>query len=68
MISLFNVNHYQIDTSKFSNLLHDEIVTEFEHRFAEYVGAKYACSANSASSLLYLALLNEKTPNKFVVT
>ena len=56
MINLFHVNNYQIDTSKFSNLLHDSIVQEFEHHFAEYVGAKYACSANSASSLLFLAL------------
>lgn len=60
MIQLFNINHYDVDTSRFSNLLHDEIVTEFECRFAEYVGAKYACSANSASSLLFLALLNKK--------
>ena len=56
MIKLFNVNHYEIDTSRFSNLLHDEVVTDFEHKFAEYVGAKHACSANSASSLLFLAL------------
>ena len=56
MIKLFNVNHYKIDTSRFSNLLHDEVVTDFEHKFAEYVGAKHACSANSASSLLFLAL------------
>ena len=56
MINLFNINHYEIDTSRFSNLLHDEVVTDFEHKFAEYVGAKHACSANSASSLLFLAL------------
>jgi UDP-4-amino-4,6-dideoxy-L-N-acetyl-beta-L-altrosamine transaminase len=56
MIDLFHIPNYRIDTSKFSNLLHDNIVTEFEQEFAEYVGAKYACSANSASSLLYLSL------------
>jgi len=56
MINLFNINHYEIDTSRFSNLLHDEVVTDFEHKFAEYVGAKHACSANSASSLLFIAL------------
>jgi len=55
MINLFNINDYTIDTARFSNLLHDNIVTDFEKSFAEYVGAKYACSANSASSLIYLA-------------
>tara|TARA_Y100000296_G_C5173776_1_gene258808 strand:+ start:1279 stop:2199 length:921 start_codon:yes stop_codon:yes gene_type:complete len=61
MVNLFHINHYQINTSKFSNLLHDHIVQEFEHKFAEYVGAKYACSANSASSLLFLALCKLNT-------
>ena len=61
MISLFSINDYQIDTSKFSNLLHDPIVHKFEQSFAEYVGAKYACSANSASSLLFLSLVNLNT-------
>lgn len=57
MIELFNINNYSIDTSEFSNLLHDNVVTELEEEFAQYVGAKYACSANSASSLLFLSLL-----------
>jgi dTDP-4-amino-4,6-dideoxygalactose transaminase len=61
MINLFNINDYQIDTSKFSNLLHDSVVCEFEQAFAEYVGAKYACFANSASSLLFLSLLKYNT-------
>ena len=65
MIQLFNVNNYKIDTSKFNNLLHDSIVREFEDSFAEYVGAKYACSANSASSLIYLS--NIKCPCIFEV-
>ena len=56
MIQLFNIPSHKIDTSKFSHLLHGKVVEEFESRFAEYVGAKYACTANSASSLLYLAL------------
>ena len=60
MIKLFHINSHNIDTSKFSNLLHDEIVSEFEQNFANYVGAKYACSANSASSLLYLSLVTYK--------
>ena len=57
MINLFNIENYTIDTSKFENVLHGSIVNEFEEAFAEYVGAKYACSANSASSLLYLSML-----------
>ncbi len=56
MINLFNINNYQIDTAKLGNLLHGEVVEEFEQAFAEYVGAKYACFANSASSLIYLSL------------
>ena len=57
MINLFNINNYNIDTSHFSNLLHDNVVTDFEDEFADYVGARYACSANSASSLIFLSLM-----------
>ena len=42
-------------------MLHDSIVQEFECAFAEYVGAKYARSANSASSLIFLALNGLRT-------
>ena len=52
---LFNINNYKIDTGKFKNLLHD-FEDELEEKFANYVGAKYACIANSASSLLELCL------------
>jgi dTDP-4-amino-4,6-dideoxygalactose transaminase len=65
MINLFEVNDYKVDTSKFSNLLHDKIVREFEENFAAYVGAKYACSANSASSLICLS--NVKCPSIFEI-
>jgi len=61
MINLFNINNYVVDTSSFNNLLHGDIVCEFEQAFAEYVGAKHACFANSASSLLFLSLLKYKT-------
>lgn len=61
MINLFNINNYVVDTSSFNNLLHDEIVCEFEEAFASYVGAKHACFANSASSLLFLSLLKYNT-------
>ena len=61
MINLFNINNYLVDTSSFNNLLHGDIVCEFEQAFAEYVGAKHACFANSASSLLFLSLLKYNT-------
>ena len=59
MIHLFNINDNLIDTSKFSNLLHDDVVTEFEKKIADYVGAKYACSINSATNAIFLSLLNK---------
>ena len=52
---LFHINNYKIDTSKFDSLLHD-FEKELEEKFAEYVGAKYACISNSASSVLELCL------------
>ena len=55
MIPLFHINQYTIDTSKFSHMLHG-LEQELEGRFAEYVGAKYACAANSATSLITLAV------------
>lgn len=54
MIQLFSIPNHIIDTSKFTNLLHDKVVREFEERFAEYVGAKYAVSFNSATSAIFL--------------
>jgi len=59
VIELFNINNHIIDTSEFSNLLHDDIVVEFEKKIADYVGAKYACSVNSATNAIYLSLLNK---------
>ena len=58
MIQLFNVNKQVIDTSEFSNLLHDKNVIELEKKIAHYVGAKYACSINSATNAIFLSLLN----------
>ena len=54
--SLFNINNYKIDTSKFKHMLHD-LEDELSEKFANYVGAKYACVANSASSLIELSLM-----------
>jgi len=59
MIQLFNVNNHIIDTSEFSNLLHDDVVTRFEDKIAKYAGAKYACSINSATNAIFLSLLNK---------
>jgi dTDP-4-amino-4,6-dideoxygalactose transaminase len=61
MIPLFNIRSNIIDTSKFSNLLHDEVVLRFEKVIAEFVGAKYACGVNSATSAIFLSLLNKNT-------
>tara|TARA_B100001094_G_scaffold276301_1_gene284423 strand:- start:2815 stop:3735 length:921 start_codon:yes stop_codon:yes gene_type:complete len=59
MIQLFKVSNHNIDTSKFSNLLHDNVVGEFEKTIADYVGAKYACSINSATNAIFLSMLNK---------
>lgn len=54
MIKLFHQQDYIINTADFSHWLHDKVVTNFEERFAEYVGARYAVSFNSATSALFL--------------
>ena len=59
MIQLFNINSHNIDTSEFSNLLHDDCVEEFEKKIADYVGAKYACSINSATNAIFLSMLEK---------
>jgi len=61
MINLFNIPNHIIDTSKLGHLLHGEAVEKFETAFAEYVGASHACFANSASSLMYIALRSLNT-------
>ena len=60
MIQLFNINNHTIDTSEFSNLLHDDIVIQFEKKIAEYVGAKYACAVNSATNAIFLIMKMEE--------
>jgi dTDP-4-amino-4,6-dideoxygalactose transaminase len=59
MIPLFCINQYNISTYNYSSLLHDRIVTTFEKTIAEYVGAKYAVSLNSATNAIFLAMLNK---------
>ena len=55
MIDLFNINQYQIDTSKFSNMQHDSIVQEFESTFSDFIGGKYALACSSGTTALHLA-------------
>lgn len=59
MIQLFNINNHIINTSDYSNLLHDKKVKEFEDKIADYVGAKYAVTFNSATSAIFLIFQNK---------
>lgn len=59
-VPFFRTKDRLIDTSSFSNLLHDEVVGEFEREISAYVGAKYCCSVNSATSAIFLILLGKK--------
>ena len=59
MISLFNINDHIIDTSKYTHLLHGENVENLENTLKKYVGAKYACSINSATNAIFLSFLNK---------
>ena len=68
MIQLFNINHHTIDTSEFTNLLHDDIVIEFERKIADYVGAKYACAINSATNAIFLIFKMEEFLNPRKIT
>ena len=59
MINLFNINHYTIDTSTFDHVLNGSVVSDFENKFCEYVGAKYGCGVNSATNAIFLSLLDK---------
>lgn len=59
MINLFNIPNYTINTADFSHYLHGDIVQKFEQKFCDYVGAKYACSVNSATNAIFLIFLNK---------
>jgi len=61
MIELFHIPNYQINTGQFTHYLHGNIVTEFEQSFCQYVGAKYACTFNSATNAIFLSMLNKNT-------
>tara|TARA_R110002167_G_scaffold70336_2_gene198165 strand:- start:1370 stop:2302 length:933 start_codon:yes stop_codon:yes gene_type:complete len=67
MIQLFNINNHTIDTSEFSNMLHDDIVIQYEKKIADYVGAKYACAINSATNAIFLIMKMEEYMNPRIV-
>jgi dTDP-4-amino-4,6-dideoxygalactose transaminase len=59
MIKLLHVNDYTLNTADFIPLLNSPVVEEFEQNIANYVGAKYAVSLNSATSAIFLLMLNK---------
>jgi len=59
MINLFHIPSHIIDTSNHTNLLHGDVVVDLENTIANYVGAKYAVTFNSATSAIFLALLDK---------
>lgn len=67
MINLFHIPHYTIDTSKLGHLLHGNIIREFEEEFADYVGAKYACSVSSATAGIFLTFQGPWASNLNIV-
>ena len=60
MVKLLHVNDYTVDTSNFKPLLNDAVVQKFEQKIADFVGAKYAVSIHSATSAIFLSMLNKK--------
>ena len=60
MHNLFHIPNHTISTDNYSHYLHGNNVTEFEKRFAKYVGAKYAVGVNSATTAIFLMLYDYK--------
>jgi dTDP-4-amino-4,6-dideoxygalactose transaminase len=67
MVELFNTPKIRLWLPKKENILHGKSVKEFEQEFCQYVGAKHACSFNSASSAIFLLFnrlcVNVKVPS-----
>ena len=57
-LNLFHIENYTISTADWDHSLHDSGVVAFEEEFAEFVGAKYACSISSATNAIFLIFLN----------
>ena len=61
MIKLFNIPNQTIKTECFSSMLHDKNVSQLEKEISGFVGAKYGLALNSATSAIFLSLLNLNT-------
>jgi len=61
MIKLFNIPNQIINTECFSSMLHDKNVSQLEKEISGFVGAKYGLALNSATSAIFLSLLNLNT-------
>ena len=59
-LNLFEIPSYKIDTADYNHILHGSIVEEFEKKFAEYVDAQYACTVDSCTNAITMALLYAK--------
>lgn len=57
MIKLFHIPNYTVDTSKFNNLIHGDIVNEFTENFCRYVGIRYGCPVDCATNAIFLIAL-----------
>ena len=66
MINLFHIPNYKVDTSKFNNMIHGDIVDEFTENFCKYVGVKYGCPVDCCTNAIYL-VVREYTTNKYNV-
>lgn len=67
MIGLFHINSHKIDTSIFTNLLHDKIIQETENNIAKYAGAKYCVLVSTATNAIFLTLKSLKSPVEVTV-
>ena len=59
MIKLFDLPEFEINSANLDHILHSSDVTKFETNFADFVGAKYACSVNSATSAIFLSIIRD---------
>ena len=59
MIKLFDLPEFAVASAELDHILHSSDVSKFEEEFACYVGAKYACSVNSATSAIFLATIRD---------
>ena len=53
-MKLFNPPRPTLELKYYDNLLHGKVVTYFEEKFAEFVGAKFACGCSSATMAILM--------------